>query len=145
MLFRSYKSPGGEALGFYSSLRLRCMSPLKLKQKHTIHGKEHERTIGIKVTIEVFKSSVWKPFRTAEVFILYDYGIDDIRGNLTFLKSASASSTYVVGDKNLGRSLDAAIEVVEKEGLEKEVKAQTISLWNEIEQSFVGERKPRIW
>lgn len=139
-----YISPGGEALGFYSSLRLRCMSPQKLKQKRTIRGKEHERTEGIKVTVEVFKSSVWKPFRSAEVFILYDYGVDDIRGNLSFLKAGMAYSTYRLGDRDLGRSIDTAINVVEEEGLEQELKSQTILLWNEIEQSFSEPRKPRI-
>ena len=56
-----YKSPGGEAIGFYSSLRLRCKSAEKIKVKKKIKGKDHERIIGVKTEIEVFKSSVWKP------------------------------------------------------------------------------------
>lgn len=142
---QKYKSPGGEALGFYASLRLRCLSPQKIKVKRTMHGKEHERIIGIKVEVEVFKSSVWKPYRTAEIFIIFDYGIDDIRGNLAFVKSASANTVYKINDKNLGKSMDRAIKTVEEEGLEAELKAKTIELWNEVEGKFDEKRKPKEW
>lgn len=140
---QKYKSPGGEAIGFYSSLRLRCASPQKMKVKKTIKGKEHERVIGVRVVIEVHKSSVWKPFHTAEVPILYDYGIDDIRANLQFVKSASGDSVYKVGEEKLGKSMNDAIRVVESQGRERELKDQTIDLWNEIEKKFEEERKPK--
>ena len=138
-----YKSPGGEAMGFYSSLRLRCLSPQKIKVKRTIHGKEHERIVGIKTEVEVFKSSVWKPYHTAEIFIMYDYGIDDIRGNLTFVKSASSDTVYKIGDIPLGRSIEKAVKEVEEQGLEDDLKSRTIDLWNEIEGKFDEKRKPR--
>ncbi len=138
-----YKSPGGEAIGFYSSLRLRCRGAEKLRVSRTIKGKEHKRIIGIKSHIEVFKSSVWKPFRTAEVFIIYDYGIDDIRANLQFIKTTTGDSVYKVGDVKLGRSIDRAIREVEERDMEKELKKETIALWNEVEEKFSEERKPR--
>ena len=138
-----YKSPGGEAIGFYSSLRLRCLSPQKLKVKRSVRGTAHERVIGIKTNIEVFKSSVWKPYNTAEVFILFDYGIDDIRANLRYLKTNTKNTVYQVGDEKLGKSLDQAIRKVEEDDLERELKAEVIELWNEIEEKFVEERKPR--
>jgi len=140
-----YKSPGGEAIGFYSSLRLRCMTPKKIKVKKSIHGKEHTRTIGIKTEIEVFKSSVWKPYHTADVYILYDYGIDDIRANLRFLKSTSKDSVYMLGDTKLDKSLEKAIQIVEEDGLERELKNKVIECWNEIEEKFEEKRKPREW
>ncbi len=139
-----YKSPGGEAIGFYASLRLRCGTPSKIKKTKKVKGKEHEKTIGIKVNVEVFKSSVWKPFHDAEVYILYDYGIDDIRGNLRYLKTTTGSATYRFGEHDLGKSLEQAIEKVEEQGLEQELKNAVIDLWNEIEQQFVEKRKPRF-
>lgn len=138
-----YASPGGEAIGFYSSLRLRCHSPQKVKLKRRVKGQEHERVVGIKTDIEVHKSSIWKPYHSAEIFILFDYGIDDIRGNLKYLKSTTGDSVYKLGDRKLDKSIDEAIRIVEEEGLEAEVKEATINLWNEVERSFDGERKPR--
>ena len=138
-----YKSPGGEAIGFYSSLRLRCMSPRKLQVKRTFRGQEHSRVVGVRVEVEVFKSSIWKPFHVAEVFILYDYGIDDIRANLSFLKTNTGAAAYKIGGNELGRSLDRAIQVVEAEGLEDTLRGQVIELWREIESKFAEERKPR--
>ncbi len=140
-----YKSPGGEAIGFYASLRLRCSSGEKIKVSRSIRGKEHKRVIGVKTNIEVFKSSVWKPFRAAEVYIIFDYGIDDIRANLKFIKTASGDAIYKVGEVKLGRTLDRAIREVEERGLEQELKEKTIELWGEIEKTFEEKRKPREW
>ncbi len=139
-----YKSPGGEAIGFYSSLRLRIISSEKIKQKKTIKGKEHSRITGIKTNIEVHKSSVWKPHRTAEIYIMYDYGIDDIRANLRYIKTITGNTVYTVGDIKLNRALENAILEVEEGGLEKELKKETINLWREVEEKFSMKRKPRM-
>ncbi|OQC75321.1 MAG: recombinase A [Spirochaetes bacterium ADurb.Bin001] len=138
-----YKSPGGEAIGFYSSLRLRCLSPQKIKEKRKIKGKEHERVIGVRTEIEVFKSSVWKPYRTAEIYILFNYGIDDIRGNLRYVKTVTGDTVYRIGDTKLSKSLNESILIVEEDGLEQELKEEVINLWNEVEAHFKEERKPR--
>lgn len=140
---QKYKSPGGEAIGFYSSLRLRCFGTEKLKMSRSIKGKEHKRVIGVKTDIEVFKSSVWKPYRTAEVNIIFDYGIDDIRANLKFIKTNTGDSIYKIGEIKLGKTLDRAIKEVEEQGLEQELREETIELWEEIEKKFEDDRKPR--
>ena len=118
--------------------------PLKRPRSCWFKGKEHERVIGVKTDIEVFKSSVWKPYHKAEVYILFDYGIDDIRANLKFIKANSGDSVYKIGEINLGKSMEGAIQKIEEEGLEKELKEKVIELWNEIEEKFDQERKPRI-
>jgi protein RecA len=141
---QKYKSPGGEAIGFYSSLRLKCSTPQRIKTKRKFKGKEHERTIGVKTTIDVHKSSVWKPHGVAEVYIMYDYGIDDIRGNLRYLKTNTGDTSYKLNDRNLGRSLEEAITTIEDDHLEPELKDAVIDLWNEIEAEFHEERKPRF-
>ena len=123
---------------------MRCQTPEKIKVKKSIKGKEHTRIIGIKTTIEVHKSSVWKPHREADVYILYDYGIDDIRANLRYIKTMTGSAVYRIGDISLGKSLEEAIQQVEEQGLEQELKKRTIELWYEIEEQFEEKRKPRI-
>lgn len=140
---QKYTSPGGTAIGFYSSLRLRFSNATKLKEKATIAGKAHTRTIGVKTTIEVFKSSVWKPFRTADVYILFDYGIDDIRANLQFVKENTKATVYKVDDIELSNTMDKAIAMVEEQDLEYQLKEQVINLWETIESKFHKQRKPK--
>ncbi len=140
-----YKSPGGEAIGFYSSLRLRCGRGEKIKTKKTMKGKQHERVIGIKTPIEIFKSSVWNPFRTAEIYIVYDYGIDDIRANLRYNKTVTGNTAYQIDGVKLGKSLEEAIQQVEQDDLERKLKKETIALWNEVEEKFMEKRKPKEW
>ena len=138
-----YKSPGGEAIPFYASLRLRCMSASKIKDKKKIAGKDVTRIIGVETPIEVFKSSVWKPYRTASVCIMFDYGIDDIRANLQFVKQMTKATTYVVEEEKAGASMTDAIAYVEKHGLENDLREQTIDLWEAIEEEFETPRKPK--
>lgn len=140
---QKYKSPGGEAIGFYSSLRLRFASPQKIKTKRKISGKEHTRVIGVETDVEVFKSSVWEPYHKAPVSILFDYGIDDIRANLQYLKTNTSDTMYCIGNTKLSKSIEEAIQVVEKDGLDDELKEETIGLWNEIQKKFQIKRKPR--
>ena len=138
-----HKSPGGEAIGFYSSLRLRALNPKKIKQKAKVAGKELTRVVGIETEIEVFKSSVWKPYRTAPVTILFDYGIDDVRQNLQFIKSHTSNTTYTVGGEKLAVGLEQSIELIEEKDLEEALKNEVIDLWEDIEKRFSTERKTK--
>ena len=138
---QKYASPGGEALGFYASLRLRTLNPVKIKVKHNYKGKEIIRITGVNVQVEVFKNSVWKPYRKAPVTIIFDYGIDDIRQNLQFVKDHTANSTYFVGEKKLNISIDKSIQIVERDGLEDALREQVINLWEDIESKFDSNRK----
>lgn len=138
-----YTTPGGVSVGFYSSLRLRFMKPEKIKEKIKVQGKEVTRVVGVEVQIEVYKSSIWKPYRSAPVYILFDYGIDDIRANLQYVKDFTKNTTYTVGGEKLAISLEDSIKVVEEQGLEKELQEEVIDLWEEIETKFGKERKPK--
>lgn len=149
---QKYTSPGGEAIGFYSSLRLRCMSAQKIKKTKTIRGKEISRVIGVQTTVEVFKSSVWKPFRQAELFIIFDYGVDDIRANLHFLKQhgpkikkddGNLYAGYSLDERILGDSIDKAIASIEQEELEQDLKEAVMGVWEDLEQEFQIERTPK--
>jgi len=140
---QKYISPGGEAIGFYSSLRLRAQKPQKIKKKIMVAGKEITQVIGVRTEFEVFKSTVWKPYRIAPVTIIFDYGIDSIRDELQFIKSYSNNTMYQIGDRILDKAINKAIKIVEEEGLEKELKEETVSLWNKIEERFASERKQK--
>ena len=113
------------------------------KVEKSIKGKKQTRVIGVETTIEVYKSSVWKPYRTAPLYIVFDYGIDDIRSNLQYLKSTTGSSTYELHGERLGQSMEDAISTIEKHDLESSLKESVIDLWEEVEATFVVERKPK--
>jgi len=138
-----YKSPGGEAIGFYSSLRLKTSIIKKIKAKKTFAGKEVERINGVNVEVEVFGNSVWKPYRTAPLTILFDYGIDDIRQNLQFIKDYTKTEVYVCGGIS-NKSMEGAIQMVEDGELENVLQEEVIDLWERIERKFESERKSKI-
>jgi hypothetical protein len=140
---QKYTTPGGEAIGFYSSLRLRTLKPEKLKAKVKVAGKEVVRVIGVEVQVEVFKSSIWKPYRIAPVTIIFDYGIDDVRANLQFLKDYSKVTQYCVEGQVLSNSLEEAIALVEQDGLEWKLREEVIDLWESIEARFESSRKAK--
>ena len=133
---QKYISPGGESIGFYSSLRLRFSRPEKIKMEQTVAGKKVTRVIGVETQIEVFKSSIWKPYRSAPLTILFDYGIDDIRQNLQFIKTYTKNTVYTVNEEKLDVSLEKSIRKVEELGLIDDLKEQTIDLWESIEAKF---------
>lgn len=137
-----FSTPGGEAWKFYSSLRLKAQPLGKIKKKIKFKGKEIEKVIGVKSLVTVVKSSIWKPFRTAEINILFDYGIDDIRVNLQWMKTTLGTTSYTIDGKvQLNKSMDRAIAIVEQEGMEKDLRENVIDLWEEIEKNFVINRK----
>jgi len=137
------ESPGGRAIKFYSSLRLRFHAPKKNKVKKTIHGKKVERTIGIDARVYVAKSTVGKPYREAIIPIIFDYGIDDIRANLQFIKDNKGSKVYTLGKEDLSNSMDKAIEMIEQDELEQKLKDEVINLWESIEAQFASVRRPK--
>jgi len=138
-----YKSTGGFAIGFYASLRLRATNPEKIWVEKTVAGKKVKRCIGVETTFEVFKSSIWKPFHSAPVAIIFDYGIDDIRMNLQYVKDYTKNTTYQVRDIKLSNSMDDSIKMVEEQTLQRKLKREVIELWEEIESKFVTERQPK--
>lgn len=135
---------GGYAIGFYASTRLKFGNPKKIKVTKTINKKEVERVIGVTTEVEVYKNSVWKPYRSAPLTIIFDYGIDNIRENLQYLKKMGGGTTYTLGDIKLGRSLEESIKMIEEDGLEKKLETAVIELWEDIESKFDSNRKRRI-
>jgi recombination protein RecA len=136
--------PGGKAVGFYSSLRLRFFSPEKVKSKEkTIGSKKVVKVIGTKVKVEVYKNSCDIAYRTAIIYLINGYGIDDVRANLQYIKDYTKETQYTINGRKINVSMDKAIQKIEKDNLEDELKEQVIDLWEEIEAKFKIERKKK--
>ncbi len=136
-------SPGGKAIKFYASLRLETNIVHKIKKSKKYNDKAVERVIGVSIEITVVKSSVWKPYHTAPLTIIFDYGIDNIRQNIQYIKDYSKETVYTLGGHNIGKSMDEAIKYIESNGLEKQLEDEVIDLWEDIESKFESERKPK--
>ena len=136
---------GGKGIPFYASLRIRVGPPAQnkyLTKTKTIKGVEHKKIFGIQSVCTIRKSSVDDPFRTANIYIVFGLGIDDIRANLAYLKQMTNADKYIAVDKEFGR-MDTAIKYIEDNNLEIELKNQVIDLWEEIENEFKVDRKPK--
>ena len=137
-----FKSTGGFAIGFYASLRLRATNPEKIYKEVTVAGKKVKKVVGVETTFEVFKSSIWKPYRSAPVTIIFDYGIDDVRQNLQYIKDFTKNTVYTVGGEKISNSMEEAIEIVENNPkLIRRLRNEVIDLWEEIENKFNSNRK----
>lgn len=137
-------TPGGHAVPFYASLRLFCTpvySGSKIEMKKKVRGVEQKEIIGIRTNVVCKKNSLDNPFRSADIFVVFGYGIDDIRGNLMFLKENKKDTKFIVGTQDIGATINKAISSVEEQGLEKKLKNEATALWQEIRQAFHVERK----
>lgn len=140
------KSPGGHALEFYPSLRLKtefAYQGAKLFREITHEGRVIKKAIGVNIEVEVFKSSVWKPAGKAPLTIIWDYGIDDVRQNLHYLKTYTSSTTYVLNGEKLHTSVSKSIAMIEDANAEEDLREEVINLWEIIEEKFKSDRKPK--
>ena len=139
-----FTTPGGYAFKFYSSVRLRFYPPKKIKRIVKIAGKEVKKVFATKVPIEVYKNSCDVPYRTADIYIQFDYGIDDIRANIQYLKDYTSAKGYELNGQSLGASMDKAIAYIEENELENELKETVIDLWEEIQEKLTVPRKKKL-
>ena len=140
-------TPGGKAVEFYSSVRISINQVAKLTKKRKMkhdgkEGKEITRVFGIQSNAIITKSSIDKPLRSVPVYIVFDYGIDNVRGNLQWLKDTLGLSTYRAVDKTYQR-MDQAIDWIEKNNYEDKLEEEVIILWHEVENTFSHVRKKK--
>ena len=90
--------PGGNAVPFYSTVRMQ-VSPgypkSKITKEKTIRGAKQKKVIGIQSTVKITKNSLDDPFREVPIFLVFGYGIDDVRGNLMWYKDANNSKKLI--------------------------------------------------
>ena len=114
---------GGNALKFYSSVRLEVRRSAQLKKD--------EKVIGNQVKVKVVKNKVAPPFRTCQFDIMYNEGIS-ISGDMIDLGVqtgilAKNGNSYAFGETKLGVGRETAKQYLrENPKLMKEIRAAVI-------------------
>jgi RecA/RadA recombinase len=160
-------TPGGGSIEFYASVRVRLIAdhtgdvmttldaaklfkgsstdisndrePPK-DEKNKKDKSKVEKILGIKTNIVITKSSIDDPYREAFVYIMFGYGIDDIRANLQWVKNMTKDSMYEIpsGKRYLG--INQAVAAVEAGQEEPALREKVIDMWGQIEEAIQIER-----
>jgi len=118
-------TPGGMALKFYSSVRIRLTRIAQIKRRDEI--------IGSRVRAKVVKNKIAAPFRTVEFDIYYNEGISKLADIISIgLKNdiiKKHGSWYEFKETKIGQGMEGAKEFLKEnkkmmKELEKEVRAQ---------------------
>ncbi|MBI5059554.1 recombinase RecA [candidate division KSB1 bacterium] len=125
---------GGNALKFYSSVRL------EIRRVQSI--KDGDKIVGNRTRVKVVKNKLSAPFRESEFDIIYGRGIDRV-GDVLDLASqvgvvTKSGTWYSYGDERLGQGRDRVVEYLNEHTdlLEK------IELGTQRELGFEPEAKP---
>jgi recombination protein RecA len=121
---------GGNALKFYSSVRIEIRRAAQIKMG--------EQIVGNRVKTKVVKNKVAPPFQVAEFDIMYNYGISlegdivDTGARLGIVKKSGAWFQY--GDQKIGQGREAAKKFMQDnpkvaDAILKEIKKQ----WKDAE------------
>ena len=142
-----WTTSGGEAPFFYSFHRIYTNSI----KSHTDEYKNIKHKIGGRTQVQVIKNKLNGKKRTIEFDIYEDLGIDDLAGNIDFLKTVKrikASGAYmslpeILGIEKMHRA--DLIKYIEKENLESTIQEMVGEEWNDIEKNIrLSDRKRRF-
>jgi RecA/RadA recombinase len=137
-------TPGGKAVGFYASLRIRIVQKKKIEIiKKNSYGVEVKKIIGIQSECFVGKSTIDDPYRVCPLYIVFGLGLDNVRCNLQYLKDMQKLTSYPCPDGKNYMSMEQAITHVEENNLSKDLAKQTTEMWHEIENLFNSNRNRR--
>lgn len=95
-----WTTSGGKAVAFHSSIRVRLASKGKIKKNDDV--------VGMKIEAKIVKNRIGPPFRSAEIDMYFDSGIDHYSDWLTALKNrklitqSGANMTYETVDETTG-------------------------------------------
>ncbi|MEN9998038.1 MAG: hypothetical protein RI922_1028 [Bacteroidota bacterium] len=124
---------GGNALKFYSSIRIDIRKAAQIK--------EGEEVLGNRVKVKVVKNKVAPPFRRAEFDVMYGEGISkvgeiiDLGVDLNILKKSGSWFSY--GETRLGQGRDSVKSLIQDnpelmEELEAKIKSALASPGTEV-------------
>lgn len=128
---------GGKALDFYTHQV--CWLYEMEKMKRTLRGEE--RAIGIRVLAKFERNKVAKPFRDAEIQILFDYGLDDLSSSLAWLYGPKVK---VLSFHGVEFSRAELIKHIESNGLEDKLAELVEEKWQKIEDELRPDRKEKF-
>ncbi len=118
---------GGQALKFYSSVRIEIRRSAQIKKG--------EDVVGNRVKVKIVKNKVAAPFKTAEFDIMYNEGIslagDVLDSGVKYAVLKKSGNSFIYGDVKLGAGRESA-----KAFLKENLKVQ-----NEIEQLILKRSK----
>lgn len=111
-------TPGGEALRFYASLRLRTTISGQIKKdiKNALTGEVEPAVVGNNIKIQAIKNKVANPFRKAEIVFYFGKGIDASAGLLKIAKGqklcTQSGAYYDFGTFGKVQGENKAIELI---------------------------------
>ena len=126
---------GGNALKFYSSIRIEVRRSAQIKQGET--------TIGNRVKVKIVKNKVAPPFRTTEFDIMYNQGISkfmdllDVAINMKLIEKRG--NTYAYNDEKLGVGKQNAVAYLrDKPEMSQEIREKCLAaFYKEMESPTV--------
>ena len=118
---------GGQALKFYSSVRLEVRRSAQIKKG--------EEVVGNLVKVKVVKNKVAAPFRTAEFDIMYNEGIslagDLLDSGVKYGVLKKSGNSFLYGEVKLGAGRESAKTFLKENG----------KLMNELEKAIMKKSK----
>ena len=122
---------GGNALKFYSSVRVEVRRSAQIKQG--------DRIIGNRVKAKVVKNKVAAPFKSTEFDIMYNEGIsvagDLIDLGVEYAVIKKSGNSYSFGSNKLGVGREAAKNNLKtQEKLMKEIRAKILEEYNKSDK-----------
>jgi len=133
-------TPGGNALKFYSSVRIEVRRSAQIKMG--------DKVMGNRVKAKIVKNKVAAPFRTCEFDIMYNEGISlagdllDTGLELGTLQKAGNSYSYKGEKLGVGRE-NAKASLRERPDLMKELRQNCLDEWQSREDVANGVTKPK--
>jgi recombination protein RecA len=121
-------TPGGNALKFYSSVRIEVRRAAQIKKA--------EQIIGNRVKCKIVKNKVAPPFQTTEFDIMYNEGIsisgDVIDAGLKYEIINKAGNSYSYGEEKLGVGRETAKQYLKENP--KLIKKIKTDIWKKFKK-----------